>query len=131
MVDIYTEISSFTEEERCGTIASLLEDILARPLDPARHSNLICIDCCEIVQIIEKLDAQVIEYKDMIKKRFEDSSSSSVGGGNSCDNPVATTTTHYPDYSDPVLDLKMPLHFLDGSGGKDEDGVVMQVRCLF
>ena len=68
MVDIYTEISSFTEERGCcGTIANLLEDILASRLDPARHSNLICIDCCEIVQIIEKLDAQVIEYKDIIK----------------------------------------------------------------
>jgi hypothetical protein len=57
MVDIYTEMG---EEEGCGTtIASLLEEILSRPLHPARHSNLICVQCCEIVQIIEKLDAQV------------------------------------------------------------------------
>jgi hypothetical protein len=57
MVDIYTEMG---EDEGCGTtIASLLEDILSRPLHPARHSNLICVQCCEIVQIIEKLDAQV------------------------------------------------------------------------
>ena len=119
MVDIYTEISSFTEERGCcGTIANLLEDILASRLDPARHSNLICIDCCEIVQIIEKLDAQVIEYKDIIKKRFDESSTLSRSRVQTvCDN---SNSAHYPDYADPVLDLKMPLHFLDG--GKDDDG---------
>jgi hypothetical protein len=115
MVDIYSEISSFSDERCGGTIANLLEDILSRRLDPARHSNLICIDCCEIVQIIEKLDAQVIEYKDLIKKRFEESSVSE----RVCESTAASE--HYADYADPVLDLKMPLHFLDGSGGKGED----------
>ena len=135
MVDIYTEISSFTEDERMGTIASLLEEILAQPLDPSRHSNLICIECCEVVQIIEKLDAQVLAYKDLIKKRFDESSSSSclsVQSRNDDDTnvsssspPTNTVTSYACDYSDPVLDLKMPLHFLDGGAGnsclKDDD----------
>jgi hypothetical protein len=63
---------------------------------------------------------QVIEYKDFIKKRFEESS-----GGRSRTNSSDLTSAP-PQYTDDfttdsVLDLKMPLHFLDGSGLKDED----------
>jgi hypothetical protein len=63
----------------------------------------------------------VIEYKDFIKKRFEESSGEGRSRTNSSD--LTSAPPQYTDdfTTDSVLDLKMPLHFLDGSGLKDED----------
>jgi uncharacterized Zn-finger protein len=63
---------------------------------------------------------QVIEYKDFIKKRFEESSE---GRSRTNSSDLTSAPPQYTDdfTTDSVLDLKMPLHFLDGSGLKDED----------
>ena len=105
MVDISGDIS--------GTkIVEKIEDIVTRKISPERHSSLICGDCYGLLQQIDLLEMELLKYKGTITSKF------------SVSNPVKQTrvspkkasgsqqSSSSLDYSDAIIDTKMPLQFL-------------------
>ena len=122
MIDIYLEISGRKLSQR-------IEDIVSRKIIPNKHSSLICNECFALMQQIEYLETELLQHKRTITSKF--AASNPVKTRKVSPKKTSFTTLaeskQIPsiceplDYSEPIIDPKMPLQFLANEKDIEKD----------
>jgi len=128
MIDISMEVSGRRLSHR-------IEDIVLRKIIPTKHSTLICNECFGLLHQIELLEAELLQYKRTVTSKFASSNpvkakKVSPKKSNFSSNPgVSIPSISEPlDYSEPVIDPKMPLQFLANEKEIERDLEQMQEK---
>ena len=130
MVDIFMEVSGRKLSQR-------IEDIVSRKILPAKHSTLICNECYGLLQQIEQLEVELLQYKRTVTSKF--ATSNPVKPKKASPKKTSFISNHASsipsvseplDYSEPVIDPKMPLQFLANEKEIERDLEQMQERSL-
>jgi len=128
MIDISLEVSGRKLSHR-------IEDIVSRKIMPNKHSTLICNECFGLLNQIEQLEAELLQYKRNITSKF--ASSNPVKSKKVSPKKISYISnqgTSIPsiseplDYSEPVIDPKMPLQFLANEKEIERDLEQMQEK---
>ena len=129
MVDIFIEMSG-------RKLSQQIEDIVSRKIIPSKHSTLICNECFSLLQQIEILEAELLKHKRTVTSKFAASNpikSKKTSPLKAClvSNSKAIPSICEPlDYSEPIIDPKMPLQFLANEKDIEKDLEQMQEKSI-
>lgn len=127
MVDIFMEMSGRKLSQR-------IEDIVSRKILPHKHSTVICNECFGFLHQIEMLEAELLTIKKNLTSKF---SSSNPVKTKKTPKKAAYSSNHVTsipsvceplDYSEPIIDPKMPLQFLANEKEIERDLEQLQER---
>lgn len=129
MVDIYLE-------ELAGRqLCSMIEEIVARKIVASHQSSLICEVCHSLLKQIQNLEMELLQHKRALTTKYSVSNpihqpvksrrlnkklpvrSRSNESNNT--SPNISSMCEPLDFSEPVIDAKMPLQFLAGENDQD------------
>jgi len=113
MINIFNAVVQLSGKK----LACKIEDIVTSKINPNKHSTLVCLDCFSTIQHIEKLESELLQFKESVRSQFF------TTNPQRCRKQTLKATqenTNLPSvsqdeglaYTSPVVDMKMPLQFL-------------------
>jgi len=124
MVDIFVELAGVRLSQR-------IEEIVSRKILPEKHSSQICTECYGVLQQIELLETELQQYKRTITSKFAVSNpvkpkKASPRKTNFAAISAMPSVCEPLEYSEPLIDSKMPLQFLANEKEIEKDLEQMQ-----